>query len=153
MNEKCCEIPLTRGKIALVDAADFEWLNQWKWRANANSKTFYAMRSSYRKAILMHRLITNAPKGMDVDHIDGNSLNNQRKNLRVCSRSQNMGNTGQYCTNTTGFKGVSFVKDIGKWKAEIGRPSTYLGCFESPEEAHLMYCMAAHSYYGNFASV
>lgn len=84
------EIPLTQCKVALVDDKYFEFLNQFKWRFSNG----YAARSDIRtkrgrKTILMHRAIMDAPKGVEVDHVNGDKLDNQRSNLRLCNRKWN----------------------------------------------------------------
>jgi hypothetical protein len=86
-------IKLTQGKYALVDDEDFESLNKYKWYFHQG----YAIRNTKMKfgkrtTIFMHRIITNCPKGKDVDHINMNGLNNQKYNMRVCKRSQNITN-------------------------------------------------------------
>src|ERR1043165_2122866 len=85
------EIPLTQGYVALVDDCDYEWLSQWKWCAHVakGGRTAYAFRA---KGIAMHRVIMNAPEGMDVDHRDHNGLNNTRANLRICTHAENQRN-------------------------------------------------------------
>jgi hypothetical protein len=95
------EIFLTQDKIALVDDEDFEYLNQWKWCANKGSNTFYAMRSG---GIMMHRVLLNLSFGDKrvVDHIDRNGLNNQRKNIRVVTCSENYRNS-EYWDSITIF--------------------------------------------------
>jgi len=96
------KIPLTQGKLALVDDADYKWLNQWKWKVINCNYTCYAARTIYlgggRKnqksgTIQMHRLILNAPINMEGDHKDGNGLNNQRSNLRLATSGQNSQNS------------------------------------------------------------
>lgn len=88
-------IELTQGQVTLVDDEDYEWLNQWKWYANKAPYGFYAMRHSLkiegrpRDDISMHRIIIMAQKGEQVDHKDGNRLNNCRSNLRLATVSQN----------------------------------------------------------------
>lgn len=89
------EINLTKGQVALVDDEDFEFLNQWKWQAHKDQHTggFYARRGTrfMVKTIttIMHREIMNTPKDMVCDHIDHNTLNNQKSNLRNVTISQN----------------------------------------------------------------
>jgi hypothetical protein len=113
-------IPLTQGKFALVDDADFEWLNQWKWRVNHG----YARRALYENGkragdISMHRLINNTPAGLDTDHINRDKLDNRRDNLRSATRSQNNFNTPPPKNNKSGTKGVWYSKRWGLWYAQI----------------------------------
>ncbi len=149
------EIPLTQGKVAIVDAADFERLSQWKWSAHKMKNTWYAVRG-YRlngKSFLvrMHREITNAEAKESVDHIDGDGLNNRRENLRRCSQQQNCANRGPSRNNTSGFKGVSWQK--GKWRVgiKIAYRRIYLGSFDDIGEAARAYDDAARRLYGEFA--
>ena len=86
------EIPLSQGKVALVDDEDYKYLNQWKWYAAKQGNDFYAFRNDYTvsppKTVRMHReVLVEDPR--DIDHIDGNGLNNQKVNLRYCTHSQN----------------------------------------------------------------
>ena len=82
-------IGLTKGKFAIVDTADYERLNRYKWSAVRRNGNFYACRREGKRIIWMHREIMKPPKGMVVDHIDGNGLNNRRTNLRLCTPQQN----------------------------------------------------------------
>ena len=141
------QIPLGKsGKFALVDDADFDWLSQLKWRDSCNG---YA--SSGVKSIKMHRLIMQTPKGMHTDHIDGNGLNNQRSNLRICTQSQNGMNRGAQINSTSGNKGV--FKRGKRWKSQIkvGKKIKYLGYFASKTEAAIAYNKAALEHFGEFA--
>lgn len=89
-------LPLTQNKVALVDDSDYQALNQWKWTYLPNGRSGYAVRwetkGGERRTIYMHRQITGAEKGQLVDHEDGNGLNNQRENLRLCNQSRNQAN-------------------------------------------------------------
>lgn len=116
-------IALTKGRYALVDDADFEWLNQWKW-SFVNRNAGYAQRNAQREAggrewIKMHRLITECPKGMVVDHINGNPLDNRRSNLRVCTQQQNCLNTKVSKNSRSGYKDIFWMKDKNRWLVQI----------------------------------
>lgn len=151
-------IPLTKGKIALVDDADFETLSQFRWCASQHKKTgqWYAVRRTQtnRKStvIYMHRYLANAPRGIDVDHADRDGLNNQRGNLRHATRSQNSCNRGRNSNNSSGYKGVSRFRD--KWHAQIVQhyKNTHLGYFESKADAAQAYINAAYLMHGEFAN-
>ena len=97
-------ITLTQGQVAKVDDADFEWLSQWKWRATyTNSiKSYYAERGFLGKHILMHRVLLNPNDGYQVDHIDGDPLNNQRANLEIGTSSQHACNRNRNADNKSG---------------------------------------------------
>jgi len=142
-------IPLGRGKYAYVDAADYEWLNQWKWHLFNG----YAMRCERGKRIFMHRAIMRAPKGKIVDHADGNKRNNYRANLRICTRRDNARNMAKQAGGSSRFKGVSFDKQSGKWRATIGFEGqcTHLGYFDGEVEAARTYDRAAVERFGVFA--
>lgn len=146
-------IQLTRGMVTLVDDADFEWLNQWKWRAVNQRGKYYALRSEGSKTFHMHRVITDAPRGMEPDHINGDGLDNQRKNLRVCTHLENSRNRGAQKNNKTGFKGVGWHKVRQKYRAVIiiNGVDKHLGHFETPEAAARAYDEAARLYFGEFA--
>jgi hypothetical protein len=152
------EIPLTQGKVAIVDDCDFEWLNQWKWLAHNNHNlNWYAKRTDYhgglrKEVIIMHRLIIGAEKGQYVDHKDRDGLNNQRGNLRFCTKAQNAQNMELGSRNTSGFKGVS--RDHGKqWRATIRENNRQyrIGHFPTALEAALAYDVAAKRLHGEFA--
>jgi len=150
------EIQLTQGKVAIVDDEDFEYLNQWKWYANNN----YAIRSftvskSKVLRISMHREIMKPQKGFVIDHLDGNGLNNQKNNLRICTNSQNLMNRVKNINNTSGYKGVRLHNLSKKWRAQIWLNSKYyhIGLFNDIKDAARAYNEAAIKYHGEFANL
>ena len=145
---KC--IKLSQGKEAIVDDEDFEYLRQFKWHV---TDTGYACRKDGRKNKYMHRELMGSPKGLQIDHINGNRLDNRRSNLRVVTVGDNRKNTGIRSDNTSGYKGVSWDKKNSKWKVAIYVNSKYvhLGRFTDIEDAALAYNTAALEYHGEFA--
>jgi len=147
------EIKLTQGKVALVDDEDYEYLNQWNWYASKRSNgSFIAIRTVNKKKVLMHRVIMNTPENLIVDHIDHNSLNNQKSNLRNCTHSQNAQNMKLYCEGIF-HKGISWDKVNEKWKAyiRVNGKLIHLGRFKDEENAARAYNTAATKYFGEFA--
>lgn len=150
------EIPLTQNKIALVDDADFEFLNVWKWYAHKERGNYYAVRKSPRvegkqTMIYMHSMLINIPKGYKCDHMDRNSLNNQRGNLRLASNAQNLQNRPAQRNNTSGYKGV--VKAGKRFTAQIQHMGKWypLGTFGTAEMAAIEYDKKALELFGEFA--
>ena len=103
----------------------------------------------------MHRVVVKTTKGMDTDHIDGDGLNNQRDNLRVCTHSQNIMNRGIQKNSTSGFKGITWNKLGRKWQSQIkvNGKYIYLGIFISKLEAYKAYCKACVKYHGEFSNL
>ena len=153
------EIPLTQGKVAQVSDHRFDYLNQWKWHATStDGNVWYAARrdsspSGRGKVIYMHREITGAPKGVRVDHRDGDGLNNQDDNLRFADSSQNRRNSKHRADASTAYKGVQVQKLSNKYAArlKVGKKNLYLGSFETPEEAARAYDEKAKELFGEFA--
>jgi hypothetical protein len=127
-------IALTKGKFALVDAADYEWLSQYRWHATGMHGRYYAATVINKKAVTMHRMILNPPPGKVADHHDGNGLNNSRTNLRNCTRQQNRHNT-RPTGKTSQYIGVT--RRGQKWIAKITHKKKchFLGPFDTEIEA------------------
>lgn len=142
-------IPLTQGLVALVDDTDFDWLNEIKWTGNRKKYTSYAV----TKHTKMHRVILNAPDGLEVDHIDGNGLNNQRSNLRLCTHRENQRNRPKNKNNKSGYKGVFWNSRANKWRVgiRVDRKDIFLGTFFCLIKAAKAYDEAAIKYFGEFA--
>lgn len=106
---------------------------------------------SYKREYL-HRLITKAPKGLFVDHINGDKLDNRKKNLRICTSAQSACNTKTSSNSKSGFKGV-WKLPYGRWCAQItkNREKIHVGVFDTPEEAALAYNKKAKELHGEFA--
>ena len=103
----------------------------------------------------LHRIIIRAPRNRQVDHINGNSLDNRRENLRLATCQQNSGNRGQIRRSPWPYKGVRQRKPDGPWTAQIGIDYglVYLGSFKTSEDAARAYDDAASAHYGEFASL
>ncbi len=100
----------------------------------------------------MHNLIINTPDGMEADHINGNTLDNRRSNLRICTRGQNQRNRRGNLNGTSKYKGVSFKNENKKWVAQIGfKKNMFIGYYKTEIEAALAYNEAAKKYHGKFA--
>jgi hypothetical protein len=150
------EIPLTRGLVAVVDAADYDDLAQFKWHVAANDTSGpYAVRSTKsqgkRAKERMHRRLL--PAALIVDHINGNGLDNRRSNLREATTAENMRNrSGLAIDNTSGYRGVHWRKDRQKWRAWIcvDHRGRHLGLFGTAEEAAYAFDDAALKLFGDY---
>lgn len=151
------KIPLTGGRVATVDPIDADVIEIGKWQYVSG----YAVHMLSKGKIKMHRMILSRKIGREltrnewVDHIDGDTLNNVRSNLRICTPQQNRFNQKTPSTNTSGFKGVlvdkRFNKTVYRAKMEINGKYISLGKYDTPEEAHEAYKAAAKRYHGEFA--
>jgi hypothetical protein len=140
-------IPLTQGKVALVDDADYPELSKFRWYACKYGNTYYAQRASPRAngkqhKILMHAVILGTPKGMQTDHINGNGLDNRRENLRVVTCRGNQQN--QHTPKSSKYPGVSWENRRRKWRVciEVSRKTCHLGYYDDEEEAARRYQIA-----------
>ncbi|MBP7054074.1 MAG: HNH endonuclease [Phycisphaerae bacterium] len=150
-----CQIPLTKGKIAMVDAADYVWLRRYPWCLSERPHgTSYAATHTRGKVITMHRLIMNPPKGLWVHHRDDNGLNNCRDNLCICTPQQNARRRRRRKDSTSHFIGVFQRKEApGKWYGEVeaGRQHAYVGPFDDEIEAARARDRKALELHGSYA--
>lgn len=156
------KIRLTQGKYALVDDEDFNYLNSFKWHSTKitkSAKTCYAVRNQrqngIKKNITMHRFLMNFPVGKQIDHKDGNGLNNQRENLRICNSSENHRNGKIRVDNTSGYKGVTWHKKNKKWQTGLTVLGKYIfiGMFDGKKEAAMAYNKEAKKLFKEFAKL
>ena len=152
------EIPLSRGMTALVDAEDYELLSKWKWHVAWAYRTFYAESWDYsegKNRIMMHRVIMgcNRKDGKQIDHINGNSLDNRRINLRLVNHSQNQMNRKTESIGSSGHRGVSWCKQTKMWKARfvIHGKEQWLGRFLSKDDAIAAVKSSWAEHYGEYA--
>jgi hypothetical protein len=146
------EIQLTRGKVSLVDNDIYDKVGKYKWWCSHDG---YAWRRINGKPTPLHRYILNAQDGQIVDHINRDKLDNRRVNLRFCTVGQNACNSKMRKDNTSGYRGVCYVKRTGKWIAYVfdNRKQINIGFYDTPEIAAKAYDHEAHIQYGEFAQL
>jgi len=146
-------IPLGDGVYAYVDAADFEWLNQWTWRVCGGYAVRHVNRHGKHKIVFMHREIMKPPKGKVTDHVNGNKFDNTRANLRNITLQQNQQNRRKQRGASSIYKGVSYCKASRRWHAQVncGKECFRLGEFDSEVEAARAYDYKAVQVFGEFA--
>jgi hypothetical protein len=157
------EIKITRGQFVLVDDSDYGWLSEFKWQAlKDRAGKFYAVRNSLKadgtpRSIRMHRAILGLQHGdkQQGDHWNHNTLDNRRKNLRVCTSQENCRNQNPMPGFSSKYKGVSWHKQNKIWRVgiRIEGKKKHLGCFLDEAKAAQVYDDAAIKYYGAFASL
>lgn len=151
-------VTLTKGFTAIIDVEDVKYVDGFNWFSVNYSKTVYAARKTKltgcsRTTVYMHREIMRPGKGMEVDHSDHDGLNNQKSNLRICTRSQNQMNTRIMSNSKSGLKGAVWCKKKRKWLSTItinGRLK-FLGYYATKEQAHQKYQEESIKHYGEFA--
>lgn len=155
------KIALSRGKFALVDDEYFDLVSKYKWCCYEDCNTFYASRGVWNKStkrtssISMHRFIMNPVNNVQVDHINGDGLDNRKSNLRIVTRSQNIQNSRKRKDNKAGYKGVYWLKPNNRWRAliTVNGKRVSLGLFDDRESAGKAYEVASKKYYGEYARV
>lgn len=146
-------IEMTQGMTAWVSPEDADLVGRHSWSVATRGEKIYAQARIGGKNVLMHTLLMNPPEGVGVDHVDGDTLDNRRSNLRLASKSQNAANRGPTKSNTSGYKGVHWHKQGKKWMAAIGvdGKSIYLGLFQHAQDAARAYDEAALKHFGEYA--
>ena len=149
-------IPLTQGYEAIVDDEFSALVTPFNWRAAVSGENIYAVRwdasTGKRVLQLMHRIVLSAPPGIQVDHINGNGLDNRIKNLRLATNQQNSQNQRITKRNSSGYKGVSWCAATKKWKAMIwvDKSPMYLGVYSNIEKAAEVYAEASKRFHREF---
>jgi hypothetical protein len=142
--------------FTIVDDEDYDELNKLKWH---RSDTGYAVRrykvNGIKTTFRMHRIIINAPKEKEVDHINCDPLDNRKCNLRTCTRHENLLNRRVVPNTSSKYKGVTWYKPYKKWRAMIGykKKPMHIGYFDSEIDAAISYNDAAIKYFGEFANL
>jgi len=154
-------IPLTQGKVAIIDDDDFALVAPYKWSAARCPKSpdvFYARCSFIENGkscrIGMHRHILGLTigDGLEVDHADGDGLNNSRSNIRVCTHAENMKNKRKRRNSSTPFKSVYPVGKRYQARITVDGKRINLGMFDTAEEGHAAYVLAAETLHGEYAN-
>ncbi|AGN51638.1 HNH endonuclease [Vibrio phage eugene 12A10] len=128
----------TLSNYFMIDFEDLEKVYSIGWMIHNDDRNFYVREGSGERRFL-HRVLTNCPERMFVDHINGNGLDNRKINLRVVTKAENNRNTKLHCNNTSGKSGVYLRPETGKWRAKIGHDGKVisLGEFETKDAAIL----------------
>lgn len=154
------KIELSKGKHTIVDDGLYEELSSYSWHctyygyaARKSRKTEEDHGASY--IMLMHRFIMNAPAGMDVDHINGDRLDNRMSNLRLCTRGENIKNRIKKKNSTSRFIGVAWDKKRNVWASHIcsNYKRMFIGHFDNEYDAALAYNEKAKEFHGDYAKL
>lgn len=149
------KIPLGNERFSLVDDDDFDNLFKFKWHFNKGYACRNGAKHNGRKdpAIYIHRIVNKTPGGFQTDHINGNKLDNRKKNLRIATNSQNQMNRKPKPNAASKYKGVTKCKISNKWRARIvvRKQTISLGLFTSELSAAIAYNKMAREKFGEFA--
>jgi hypothetical protein len=161
------ELKTNNGYTYWIDDEDLSLISAYHWYGYTPKKTKKDGRISHYSPFIqanikekgttvrLHRLLLNDPVGVHIDHVDGDRCNNRKNNLRCCTRSQNNRNRIRHYTNTSGFKGVTWHARAKKWQAQLSKTKgkSYIGLFNTKEEAATAYNKAALEWHGEFAKL
>lgn len=148
---------ITNGFV-LIDIEDLELINKYTWHVNYNKAGNCYARTTIRvegkqKKVFMHRLITGAKQGFDIDHINRNGLDNRKINLRLVTRSQNAMNSVSNKNTSSKYKGVTWKNNNNKWEVAITKLGQryYLGLYQDEIQAAKVYDLKAKELFGKYA--
>lgn len=143
----------------IIDAEDFNKIKEYYWYVGKKPNAFYVItninKNNKRTTLKLHRLIMDFPENMDIDHINHNTFDNRKTNLRICKHNKNTKNHKININNTSGFKGVTWFKYTKKWSVGIFSDGNrvHIGYFDDKIKAAMAYNEAAKKYHGEFANL
>ena len=135
-----------------IDDEDLYILFKYKWKIINHKTVSYITTTTGKCRLYLHRILLKCPKGLQIDHINGNGLDNRKENLRICTHAENGRNRKVGDNNTSGYKGVSWITRQGKWRAtiKINQKRIHLGEYVNIIDAINAYETAATNYFGSF---
>lgn len=152
------ELPVSgkkgKGLYFQIDEDDYPRIKIRSWSLSVSGKNKYYLHAGINsKVVRLHRYILNAPPELEVDHINGDGLDNRKSNLRLCTSSQNNQNASRRTDNTSGYKGVNWFKPRQRWVAriQVDGKRIGLGSFKDKEMANVAYNQACIKYHQEFA--
>ena len=149
-------LPLNQGEFTIVDDEDFyRFQNVKLWKKSGKRFGGYALMWFLGRETRLHRLIINCPRNFEVDHINGNRLDNRKENLRICSHAENCINVSKRKNVTSQYLGVSRLKNnkLNPWVAIVfsNKKKYHIGCFPTELSAAMARDMFAKEINGEFA--